>query len=300
MSRNRLIEAISDPTKNFLASFLVGTLLFTIVSDGVTSLFWDKLGGWVIDRTPFNETAFQGFVTSGLVVILLCLTYLTDIARWLRMRLSWLPPFALKEVPEGNVQVLTQTYRGLIVAMSPSHDSPAEVAIRFHWNQGQTPNLEHCWLICTEKSLPFAQQLDSKLVQEGIRQRLELHYGNYALDDPDQPGQPLSLLVPNDKIDDPNHIQRLVNAIYDDAIAQAALTESEIIADYTGATKGMTAGILLACTRPERPLQYISQIDRKMRAVSISYRLKALTKGKQHQRLKQASVLEQAVSRQRD
>ena len=277
MRRNRFIEAISDPTKNFLAFFLVSTLLFTIVSDGVTSLFWDKLGPWIIDRTPLNETAFQGLVTLGLITLLLGVTYFTNIGRWLRSRLSWLPPFALKEVPEVNVKPLNQTYRGLIVAMSPRDESPAEAAIRFHWNNGQVPYLEHCWLICTEKSLPYAQALASKLAQDGLTQKLELHYGTYPLTDADQPEQTISLLVPDSLVDDPNYIQRLVNSIYEDAIAQANLDETEVIADYTGATKGMTAGILLACTRPERPLQYISQIQAsEIMAINISYRLKSL------------------------
>lgn len=51
------------------------------------------------------------------------------------------------------------------------------------------------------------------------------------------------------------------------------LDSSEVIADYTGATKGMTAGILLACTEPDRPLQYISQLDREIMAIHVSYKL---------------------------
>jgi hypothetical protein len=279
MRRNQLIEAISDPTKNFLASFLVGTLLFTIVSDGVTSLFWDKLGGWIVAHSNLNETVFQGVVTVGLVGILLGLTYFTDVARWLRSRLSWVPAFGLREVPEANVKPLTQRYRGLIVAMSPRDESPAEAAIRFHWHEGIGAHLEHCWLICTEKSLPYAQSLASKLAEAGMTQTLELHYGAYSLMDVDQPEKTVSLLVPDSLMDDPNYIQRLVDSIYEDAIAQANLDETEVIADYTGATKGMTAGILLACTRPERPLQYISQIqESEIMSINISYRLKSLKK----------------------
>ena len=277
MNHRRLIESISDPTKNFLAFFLIGTLLFTIVSDGVSELFWQQLSPWFVQHWQLNEGVFQGLVTLGLVVLLLGLTYLTNIARWLRSRLVWLLPFAFKEVPEANVKRLNQTYPGLIVAMSPRDRSPAEAAIRYHWHQGQAPHLQHCWLICTEKSLPFANTLASRLAEAGITQQLKLYYGAYSLPDADQPDQTVSLLVPDALVDDPNYIQRLVDAIYQDAIAQVGLSESEVIADYTGATKGMTAGILLACTRPERPLEYISQIDPgQIMAVNVSYRLKAL------------------------
>jgi hypothetical protein len=281
MRRNRFTEAISDPTKNFLAFFLVGTLLFTIVSDGVASLFWDTLGAWLAARSPLDATVFKAIVTFGLMGVLLGLTYFTDIARWLRSRLPWLSPLAEQE-PEANVAPLTQTYRGLIVAMSARDDAPAEAAIRFHWNGGQPGHLEHCWLICTEKSLPYARNLAAQLAQEGIDQTLRLHYGAYRMADADRPQHTLSLLVPDDQVDDPHYLQNLVNSIYEDAIARANLSESEIIADYTGATKGMTAGILLACTHPDRPLQYISQIrmgpDQRpeFMSINISYRLKPL------------------------
>jgi hypothetical protein len=53
-----------------------------------------------------------------------------------------------------------------------------------------------------------------------------------------------------------------------------------VIADYTGATKSMTVGIVLGCTAPERQLQYISQItDPQMMQVKISYKLKPLEAG---------------------
>lgn len=284
MNRRRLIESISDPTKNFLAFFLIGTLLFTIVSDGVSELFWQRLSPWVVRHWQLDELVFRALVTLALVIMLLGLTYFTNIARWLRSRLLWLSPFAFKEVPEANVKPLSQTYQGLIVAMSPRDNSPAEAAIRHHWHQGKPPHLQHCWLICTEKSLPFANTLVSRLAEAGITQQLKLYYGTYSLPDAHQPEQSLSLLVPEALVDDPNYIQRLVDAIYEDAISQAGLSEPEIIADYTGATKGMTAGILLACTRPERPLQYISQIDPgQIMAVNVSYRLKPLsTRYRQH------------------
>lgn len=35
------------------------------------------------------------------------------------------------------------------------------------------------------------------------------------------------------------------------------IEDSDLIADYTGGTKSMTAGIILACTSPERRLQFL-------------------------------------------
>jgi hypothetical protein len=113
-----------------------------------------------------------------------------------------------------------------------------------------------------------------KLTDTGMTQTVEFHYGNYELEDPEHPEQKLNLLVPDDVVDDPNYIRKLVNCIYADAQHQG-LEESQVIADYTGATKSMTVGIVLACTAPERQLQYVSQVtDPQMMQVKISYKLK--------------------------
>ena len=84
----------------------------------------------------------------------------------------------------------------------------------------------------------------------------------------------MNLLVADELVDDPKYIQQLVDSIYIDA-QEKGLDETEVIADYTGATKGMTAGILLACLAPARQLQYISQIQfPQIMSVHVSYRLK--------------------------
>ena len=270
MNYSRLIEALNNPTKKLFALFLVATMVINFVSDGVTEFLWELINTYTT-RWPVWS---QALLPVALLVGLLLLIYLTDIPSWIKAllyRIGAIPT----EAPQANVTPLTKIYPGLIVAMSPTDASPAEVAIRYHWNQGQSPHLHHCWLICTHKSLPYANQLVSRLAVEGITQTLNIHYGPNLLLDPNQSESPLSLLVSDDQIDDPNYIQRLVDAIYADAATQAGLSESEVIADYTGATKGMTAGILLACTIPDRPLQYISQIHpNQIMAVDVSYRLK--------------------------
>src|SRR4028119_1213776 len=108
-------------------------------------------------------------------------------------------------------------------------DSPAQRVIEHHWNQGQKPHLKHCWLICTNQSLPYAQKMIKKLTDTGMTQTVEFHYGNYELEDPEHPEQKLNLLVPDDVVDDPNYIRRLVNGIYADAEHQG-LEESQVIA----------------------------------------------------------------------
>jgi hypothetical protein len=159
--------------------------------------------------------------------------------------------------------------------MSTKSDSPAEVAIRHHWNQGNKPHLKHCWIICTEKSLPFAKDMIKKFNDEQIAQSVQFYYGEHTMEHPEETGQSLSLLVSNDLFDDPDYIRNLIDSIYADA-QQKGLDESEIIADYTGSTKGATAGMILACAAPQRKLEYISQVEgKKLKAIDISYKIRS-------------------------
>lgn len=48
--RNPILQALSDPTKNFLSFFFIGVLLVNIFSNGVSDLFWDNLGSWIQDN----------------------------------------------------------------------------------------------------------------------------------------------------------------------------------------------------------------------------------------------------------
>lgn len=274
MKRNPIATMVADPTRNFLASFIVGTLLFGIVADGVSSLFWDLFRQWAQQLSlPIPYNLFRAGMAAAMVLLSLLLIYATNLSRWLRKQLSWLP-FGPNLPIQANVQCLDQVYPGLIVAMSARHDSPAERVIRHHWNQGQAPHLQHCWVICTEKSLPYAQEMVQVLTQDGITQTVEIHYGQYELGTSAVLETPMNLLVADELMDDPKHIQQLVDCIYADAETKG-LDETEVIADYTGATKGMTAGILLACLAPDRQLQYISQVQfPQIMSVHVSYRLK--------------------------
>lgn len=277
MKRPQLVESITDFSKNFLATFIVGTLVFTIISDGVSHLFWEVFGPqlqtYLNDRYGWDITydRLRSLMALFLVGVLLSLVYLTNFARWVW---RWVGRLPFVKVPvQANVERLTTAYPGLIVAMSPKEDSPAETAIQFHWNGGQTPHVKHCWVICTAKSLPYATRMMQRLADQGVTQAVKFHYGNYSLPNVEELATSPNLLIPDERFDDPNYIQNLVECIYADA-AVKGLDESNVIADYTGATKGMTAGILLACAKPERPLQYISQLDCNIMAVRVSYKVK--------------------------
>lgn len=121
--------------------------------------------------------------------------------------------------------------------------------------------------------MPYAQRMLDKLKTDGVM-GVRFYYGSDPIEDVEKEASSLSLLVPDACVDDPNYIRRLVEGIYAEA-AGHGLQESDIMADYTGCPKGMTAGMLLACVKPERSLQYISQIHwPQIMEVNIAYKLK--------------------------
>ncbi len=97
--------------------------------------------------------------------------------------------------------------------------------------------LEHCWLIATSGeggSLATAQELAQHFGPAGIRSAI------WQVIDPAQVEETFAL----------------VDWIYTHELSAAGLAEREVIADITGATKPMTAGMVLACGR-RRPMQYL-------------------------------------------
>lgn len=271
MKRNPIVEILADPTKNFLANFVIGTLIFTILSDGISDLFWQTIEDWAKTQPGINEGLFQLVVRVGLILLALCVIYFTSFTQWVRTQLT---AVGLIQAPitTSNVVPLARAYPGLIVLMSPRmEDSPAEVAIRHHLKNN---TLKFCWIVCTRQSWEAARVMVDGLKLSGA-ESVRFYYGSDPIEDVEKGVRSHSLLVPDELIDDPNHTRKLIEGIYADA-GRNGLSESDVIADYTGGTKGMTAGLLLACTKPERPLQYLSQVHYPtVMSVQVAYQLKA-------------------------
>jgi hypothetical protein len=258
-----IIESLTTPTKNFFLYFLFGVFVFPIISGGLSNLFWDNFSRWLQNQLNLNinQTQLTLVIVTILITAVFTAIYLIYILRSLQsiQKQIWPAPSQI------YIEELKDYFPGLIALMSPKRpheESPAERVILHHLNGNPSPHLKHCWLICTSKSLQPTQELEKKLIDQGFSQIFELHYGdNYMIDNPENPKEKLSLLVPDESVDDPIYIQKLVNCIYADAQNRYGLDESEIIADFTGGTKPMTVGVVLAGITPSRRLQYISQLD---------------------------------------
>ncbi len=180
----------------------------------------------------------------------------------------------ISEAPEE----LNATFSGLIIFASLTVDSAAKIAIQHHWKESKG-DLEHCWIICGgEKALTVTKEIIKSLdIPENI-----FHFErDYPLSDPENPKNQLSLVLNPEDANDPNQIRKIVEAIYQDAKENYDLYDSDIIADYTGGTKSMTAGLVLACASPDRRLQYVlsdyidnKSVNPKVMEIKLSYSLK--------------------------
>ena len=274
IKRNAIVEAVTNPTKNFLATFLISTILFNIISDGLSQLFWGNFSDWLQTQLGIiSKTQLQGYVLLVLVILVLFLIYATDLVQGFRALLSKWHIIATEVPDRASVKELQHTSPGLVVLMSAKRDSPAEAAIRYHWNNGQAPCLQHCWVICTDSSLDYAKEMKQRLLESDIDEnQLHLYYGSYELNNPNQPG--LTLTVNDRAANDPDTVLRLVNAVFVDARSKG-LDESDLLVDFTGGTKPMGIGAVLACTAPARHLEYLTQTNPPhLVEVQVSYKIK--------------------------
>jgi len=130
--------------------------------------------------------------------------------------------------------------RGLVVLVSQGKPeaTPAAAAIKYH-----LAALEHCWLITsTEPQTPPEPPFQSAWKNAGqlkaqFQDRVRMH---------------IKVIDP----EDPQSIFQSVEQVYAEAKA-FGLTSKDIVADFTGGTKMMTAGMVLACTPADRDVQYM-------------------------------------------
>ncbi|NJM99747.1 MAG: hypothetical protein HC800_23730 [Phormidesmis sp. RL_2_1] len=154
---------------------------------------------------------------------------------------------------------------GLIAIASkaePGKETPAEAAFKFHWKNGRG-NLRYCWLICTQDALATNLERFRAIATSSAQTATPLK----LLENPDTVLQPereagrtvqmQTVVIDWPSAQDPNYVKYLVDRIYRQAQALSIDSQS-IIADYTGGIKSTSAGVILACSTPERRLQYAS------------------------------------------
>lgn len=229
----RRIADSADPDKGFFL-YLVGSVyLFGLSSEVFSDLILNELGQKIEEQWRW---AFKVVVFIVALLVLSAVTNLSNIYERFTQK--------SKRPQLENVYKLdpNQTSKGLMVIASIGPGiSSAKAAIAHHWQDGNA-NLKHCWIISAgQGSLDSARDLAASLIKEGLASEC-LHYDEWNMSASDA--------------DNPLKMFELVNRIYQDASGKG-LKENEVTADYTGGTKSMTAGMVLACTTPQRELQFI-------------------------------------------
>lgn len=272
-----LAEALKHPEKHPFIFVFVISLTLAVAGNGLSNLVLDTLCTWLEQQTKVLKLIWQlGVVGGSGSFLALNLTNISAL---------WQSRFRRSIPAQAKVRALapSNTARGLIAFMSLSVESPAKTAISHHWQNGHG-KLEHCWLICGgNDSLAKATELVDLLVANGLPPRM-FHFGTTCTyPNPDDRTHQLSLVPNLNLANDPSHIRQIIEAIYNSAEAEPySLSENDLIIDYTGGTKSMTAGAILAGASPDRRLQYIvsdyddknKPINSRVMEVDISYQVK--------------------------
>jgi hypothetical protein len=132
-------------------------------------------------------------------------------------------------------------HKGLILMISPHNTFVPLESIRHHQQA-----LEQCWLIASQ-----GEGEDSKASQDTAEELAKIIHEKW-------PG--VQVHFGSDYQVDPDNIEstwQMVTKIFDRLAGERSLGEKDVVADITGGLKPMTAGMALACSHPERAMQYM-------------------------------------------
>lgn len=134
-----------------------------------------------------------------------------------------------------------QQHRGLIVLVSKGRptepDRPLLDQAAFHAIQYHQPVLEACWLVASSGeggSLTTAMNLENEFADSAIRFHIRTVGDAFDVED----------------------TYRVIENIYLKELAAEGLQPEEVIADFTGGVKPMSAGVVLLCGM-RLPMQYM-------------------------------------------
>ena len=185
-------------------------------------------------------------VLSALILLLLALGAVFGVATWQNARYRSHSPFGLDPLPRPEGK------RGLILLVSRVES--AQEAIDYHYSLKGT--LEQVWLIPSNdlesekfgaSSQPIAEKI-GKVCKEIEAQR-GASKGSRSLEVRIMPG--VSPADAQDTFD-------LVNRIYRHEARRLEMEPGDVVADFTGGTKPMSVGMIMACLPSERSLEYIA------------------------------------------
>jgi hypothetical protein len=146
--------------------------------------------------------------------------------------------------PSLGSEVKTATidpHPALIWLLSPDKAEPLLTVMGHHaaTTAPAEDRLRHCWVLLTDH--PAVERTYADLSEELERREL----GEVTL-------HPVHLTNPDVK-----QTYRAVNRVYEDQLEALGLSPSQVVTDFTGGFKTMSAGALLACLFQDRPVEYL-------------------------------------------
>lgn len=195
---------------------------------------------------PEDKIFLRGLSTVGAGLFLLFFTaYLGDL--WERVRHL----FSRTETNPPSMEFTDEVRRrsGLVVLVSAGPDPPAAGAITYH---SEDRSLKHCWLVTG----PGEGESSSESNAETLK----------ALWEPK--GVHVEIIKLGNAFDAEEAFLK-TQVVYEVALGIHKLTIEDLIADFTGGTKPMTMGLVLATVERGIDLQYMQavQTDDRGRAV---------------------------------
>jgi hypothetical protein len=148
--------------------------------------------------------------------------------------------------------------RGLIVLVSQGRleEIPATAAIKYHFrgekDELSQPVLTHCWLVTSQHPIQ-----ESDLKSQGTSGELvSSAWANAQALKSLYTGKVKKIYVRTIDPQDPENIFQVIEHIY--AVAKRLdFEQKDLVADFTGGTKMMSAGMVLACVPEDRDLEYM-------------------------------------------
>jgi hypothetical protein len=232
----------------------------TFIGIGISALWFNYLGAFfqtlIRDLLHLNSTSFQPIdYIPTILSALLPFIFIWVVAFYLNS------PSRSPAVDWGtNFLKLPKGKKGLILLAS--NINSAEFAIRYHLIEQGT--LETVWIIPSDDSaeLEFGKgshqtalkvQIMSKQLAQDIGKPLQFHIR-----------RSVSPADSQDTFDEVNSIFR-----------RSGYKPWEIIADFTGGTKPMSVGMIMACLKSDRELEYVSYSKQSHGPFLVDYQYSA-------------------------
>ena len=204
-------------------------LLMLYVAAVSTSGFYEFLSKWF---SPL-VLAIVGF---AIIILLIFLCPVPQLLKYYYDKIAKNGFFSTRIIEKKR-------YKGMIVFASVGSNPSAANAIR-----GHIDSLEKCWVIAGDEDAKNGSLANALSLKDVLKTELE------KKPDGGRDFFEIKKLI-GDETDNPSAVYDMVEDIFSNL--PEGMEETDVIADYTGGKKSMSAGMVLACARPSRDLQIL-------------------------------------------